>query len=45
MSMRINYFNEAVRLLKKNNVYQDIDRTKLLAALKEKNGIPVIISK
>jgi len=44
-SIRINYFNEAVRLLKKKNVYQGIDRTKLLAALKEKNGIPVIISK
>jgi L,D-transpeptidase ErfK/SrfK len=44
-SMRINYFNEAVRLLKKNNVYVNIDRTKLLAALKEKNGVPVIISK
>lgn len=44
-SMRINYFNEAVRLLKKNNVYVNIDRRKLLAALKEKNGIPVIISK
>ena len=44
-SIRINYFNEAVRLLKKNNVYQDIDRTKLLTVLKEKNGVPVIISK
>ena len=44
-AIRINYFNEAVRLLKKNNVYQYIDRTKLLATLKEKNGIPVIISK
>jgi L,D-transpeptidase ErfK/SrfK len=44
-AMRINYFNEAVRLLKKNNVYVNIDKTKLLAALKEKNGVPVIISK
>jgi L,D-transpeptidase ErfK/SrfK len=44
-SMRINYFNEAVRLLKKDNLYQYIDSKKLLAALREKNGIPAIISK
>jgi len=44
-SLKINYFNEALRLLKQKNLYTNIDRTRLLSALKEKKGIPVNISK
>jgi len=39
-----NYFDEAVRLLRKNNLYEKIDREKMLSALREKRGMPVIVS-
>jgi L,D-transpeptidase ErfK/SrfK len=39
-----NYFEEAVRLLKKQNLYGGIDKEKMLSALKEKRGMPVLIS-
>jgi L,D-transpeptidase ErfK/SrfK len=44
-SLKINYFNEALRILKEKNLYANIDRTKLLMVLKEKKGIPVVISR
>jgi L,D-transpeptidase ErfK/SrfK len=40
-----NYFNQAVNLLKKKKLYQNIDKNKLISALREKKGIPVLISK
>lgn len=43
--MHTNYFNEAVQLLRKKNLYENIDKDKMLAALKEKKGIPVDITK
>ncbi|MFZ5908100.1 MAG: L,D-transpeptidase family protein [Nitrospirota bacterium] len=39
-----NYFDEAVRLLRKNNLYENIDKGKMLSALREKRGMPVVIS-
>jgi L,D-transpeptidase ErfK/SrfK len=39
-----NYFDEAVQLLRKNNLYEKIDKEKMLSALREKRGMPVIIS-
>jgi L,D-transpeptidase ErfK/SrfK len=44
-SVKINYFNEALRILKQKNLYINIDRTRLLTVLKEKKGIPVPISR
>jgi L,D-transpeptidase ErfK/SrfK len=43
--LKTNYFNEAVQLLKKKNLYDSVDKEKLLAALREKKGIPVDITK
>ncbi len=43
--LKINYFDEAMRLLKKKNLSDIIDKEKMLAALKEKRGFPVNISK
>jgi L,D-transpeptidase ErfK/SrfK len=43
--LQTNYFNEAVQLLKKKNLYDSIDKEKMLTALKEKKGIPVDITK
>ena len=43
--LHTNYFNEAVQLLKKKNLYDSVDKDKLLAALKEKKGFPVDITK
>ena len=40
----INYFNEAVRLLVKNGLFQGVDKEKMLAAVREKRGLPVDIS-
>lgn len=40
----INYFNEAVRLLVKKRLFQSVDKEKMLAALREKRGVPVDIS-
>ncbi len=42
---KLNYFNQAVTLLKKKKLYHNIDKNKLIPALHEKKGIPVIISK
>ncbi len=42
--LRINYYDEAVRLLRQKNLYENIDKIKMLSALKEKKGIPVNIS-
>ena len=44
-TLQTNYFNEAVQLLRKKNLYDSIDKEKLLAALREKKGIPVDITK
>jgi len=42
--LHINYFNEAVNLLRKKNLYKGVDKEKMLSALREKSGIPVDIS-
>lgn len=42
---KLNYFNQAITLLKKKKLYHNIDKNKLIPALHEKKGIPVIISK
>ncbi len=42
--LNINYFNEAVNLLRKKNLYKSVDKEKMLSALREKSGIPVDIS-
>lgn len=42
--LNINYFNEAVNLLSKKNLYKSVDKEKMLSALREKSGIPVDIS-
>ncbi|MEW6570133.1 MAG: L,D-transpeptidase family protein [Nitrospirota bacterium] len=44
-SMKINFFDEAVGLLRKKNLYEDIDKEKMLSALRAKQGIPVDISR
>jgi L,D-transpeptidase ErfK/SrfK len=43
--LQTNYFNEAVELLRKKNLYESIDKDKMLSALREKKGIPVDITK
>jgi L,D-transpeptidase ErfK/SrfK len=43
--LHINYFNEAVRLLIKKDLYKKADKDKMLMALREKKGFPVDISK
>jgi L,D-transpeptidase ErfK/SrfK len=43
--LHINYFNEAVRLLIKRDLYRKVDKDKMLVALREKKGFPVDISK
>jgi L,D-transpeptidase ErfK/SrfK len=42
--LKINYFNEAARLLRKKNLFEHISREKFFSALREKSGIPVEIS-
>jgi len=42
--LKINYFNEAARLLRKKNLFEYINREKFLSTLREKSGIPVEIS-
>jgi len=44
-TLQTNYFNEAVQLLRKKNLYDSIDKEKMLTALREKKGIPVDITK
>lgn len=43
--LKINYFDEAVRLLRKKKLYDKIDKEKMIAALREKSGVPVYISR
>jgi L,D-transpeptidase ErfK/SrfK len=43
-SLSINYFDEAVRLLRKKNIYHIIDKEKMISALRQKRGIPVNIT-
>ena len=42
--LNMNYFNEAVRLLVKHGVFKLVDKDKMLAAVREKRGVPVDIS-
>jgi L,D-transpeptidase ErfK/SrfK len=42
--VNLNYFNEAVRLLVKKGLFRNVDKEKMLAALREKRGFPVDIS-
>ncbi len=42
--LKINYFNEAARLLRKKKLFEYISREKFISALREKSGIPVEIS-
>jgi len=44
-TLHINYFNEAVRLLKEKHLLDQILKEKLISALREKKGVPVNISK
>ena len=44
-ALKINYFNETMRLLRKKNLANHINKEKMIAVLREKNGIPVNISK
>jgi L,D-transpeptidase ErfK/SrfK len=44
-SLSINYFDEAVRLLRKKNIYHTIDKEKMISALRQKRGLPVNITK
>jgi len=43
-SLSINYFDEAVRLLRKKNIYHAVDKEKMISALRQKRGIPVNIT-
>ncbi|MFZ3135880.1 MAG: L,D-transpeptidase family protein [Thermodesulfovibrionales bacterium] len=43
--LQMNYFNEAIQLLRKKDLYDSIDKEKMLSALREKKGIPVDITK
>ena len=43
--LEINYFDEAVKLLRRKNLYDTIDKDKMISALKEKKGFPVNISR
>lgn len=41
----INYFNETVKLLRQKNLYDRIDKIKMIEILKKKSGIPTDITK
>jgi L,D-transpeptidase ErfK/SrfK len=43
--LKMNYFDEAVRLLRKKNLYEMIDKEKMISTLREKKGIPLNIIK
>jgi L,D-transpeptidase ErfK/SrfK len=43
--LKINYFDEVMRLLEKKHLNDIVDKEKMLVALKEKRGFPVNISK
>jgi hypothetical protein len=40
----MNYFNEAVKIIRKKNLLKRIDTGKLYYAIRDKSGIPVLIS-
>jgi len=40
----MNYFTEAVKLLRKKNLLKRVDTEKLYSAIRDKSGIPVLIS-
>lgn len=42
--LQINYFDEAVKLLRKKNLYERIDKEKMLTTLREKRGFPIDIT-
>jgi L,D-transpeptidase ErfK/SrfK len=44
-SLKINYFNETMRLLREKNLTNRINKEKMISVLHEKKGIPVNISK
>jgi L,D-transpeptidase ErfK/SrfK len=44
-SLKINYFNETMRLLREKNLADRINKEKMISVLREKKGIPVNISK
>jgi len=44
-TLTINYFDEAAGLLRKMNLYDSIDKEKMIMALREKRGYPVNISR
>ncbi len=42
--LQMNYFDEAVNLLRKKKLYEKIDKDKMLTTLREKKGFPVDIT-
>jgi L,D-transpeptidase ErfK/SrfK len=44
-ALKINYFNETMRLLREKNLANRINKEKMISVLHEKRGIPVNISK
>lgn len=40
----MNYFNEAVKILRKKNLLKRVDTEKLYYAIRDKSGVPVLIS-
>jgi L,D-transpeptidase ErfK/SrfK len=42
--LQMNYFDEAVNLLRKKKLYEKIDKDKMLSTLRQKNGVPVNIT-
>jgi L,D-transpeptidase ErfK/SrfK len=43
--LQMNYFGEAMKLLREKDLYNIVDKGKMLTALKEKRGFPINISK
>lgn len=43
-SLKMNYFDETVRLLRKNNLYGNIDKEKMISTIRQNRGIPVNIT-
>jgi len=44
-ALKMNYFNETMRLLRKKHLAKHINKKKMISVLHKKNGIPVNISK
>lgn len=44
-TLKINYFNEASKLLKQKKLYDKVDKIKMIETLHKKNGIPTDITK